>query len=64
VNELHITVTLAILDAITSHVIGCAGMGLHQIHNFSHVKVAMSSHIGPSALHAITIGHQITKHHI
>ena len=44
VNEPHITATLTILDAITGHVIGHAGMGLHQIHNFSHVKVAISSH--------------------
>src|SRR5258708_5831343 len=55
VNELHITATLAIPDAIAGHVIGHAGMGLHQIHDFSHMKVAVSSHIGPSASHAITI---------
>src|SRR5258708_15714291 len=55
VNEPHITVTLAILDAITGHIIGHAGMGLRQIHDFSHAKVAISSHIGPTASHAITI---------
>src|SRR5258708_2096933 len=55
VNKLCITATLAILDTITSHVIGHAGMGLHQMHDFSHAKVAMSSHVGPSALCAITI---------
>src|SRR5260221_537106 len=54
-NEPHITVTLAILDAITSHIIGHAGTGLCQIHNFSHVKVAISSHISPMASCAITI---------
>src|SRR5258708_8939773 len=78
VNKPCITPTLAVPDAITSHVIGRAGMGLCQIHDFSHAKVAMSSHIGPSALHAITIqgsphkvgdaliavGCQIMKHHI
>src|SRR5258708_39925829 len=40
VNEPRITVTLAVLDAIAGHVIGHAGMGLHQIHDFSHMKVA------------------------
>src|SRR5260221_4475550 len=55
VNELCITATLAVPDAVTSHVIGHAGTGLHQIHDFSHTKVAVSSHIGPSVLHAITI---------
>ncbi len=54
-NKLHITATLAVPDAIAGHIIGCAGMGLRQIHNFSHAKVAVSSHIGPSALCAITI---------
>ncbi len=77
-NEPHITVTLTILDTITSHIIGHAGMGLCQIHNFSHVKVAVSSHVSLSASHAVTIQgspcevgdaiiairHQITKHHI
>src|SRR5258708_6008711 len=29
--------------------------GLHQIHDFSHAKVAVSSHVGPSASRAITI---------
>src|SRR5258708_1010986 len=55
VNELHITATLAILDAITGHVIGHAGMGLRQIHDFSHMKVAVSSHVSPSASRASTI---------
>src|SRR5260221_11704178 len=55
VNEPHITATLAVPDAITSHVIGHAGTGLRQIHDFSHARVAVSSHVGPSALHAITI---------
>src|SRR5260221_10268373 len=54
-NEPHITATLTIPDAITSHVIGHAGTGLRQIHDFSHAKVAVSSHVGPSASHAITI---------
>ena len=54
-NEPRITVTLAVLDAIAGHVIGCAGTGLRQIHDFSHAKVAMSSHVGPLASHAITI---------
>src|SRR5260221_677413 len=43
-NEPHITVTLTIPDAIASHIIGCAGMGLYQIHDFSHAKVTVSSH--------------------
>ena len=55
VNEPCITVTLAIPDTITGHVIGCAGMGLRQIHDFSHAKVAVSSHVSPSASRAITI---------
>ena len=55
VNEPHITATLAVPDAITGHVIGHAGMGLHQIHDFSHVKVTISSHVGPMASCAITI---------
>src|SRR5258708_23100633 len=55
VNKPCITATLTILDAIASHVIGCAGTGLHQIHDFSHAKVAISSHVGPTALRAITI---------
>src|SRR5258707_2119629 len=77
-NELCITVTLAIPDTVTGHIIGHAGMGLHQIHDFSHVKVAMSSHVSPLASHAITIrgspckvgdaiiaiGHRIVKCHI
>src|SRR5258708_35580438 len=54
-NEPHITATLAILDAVAGHIIGRAGTGLRQIHDFSHTKVAMSSHVGPSASHAITI---------
>src|SRR5258707_13658601 len=55
VNEPCITATLAVLDTIASHVIGCAGTGLHQIHDFSHAKVAVSSHVSPSASCAITI---------
>src|SRR5260221_10376263 len=55
VNEPHITATLAVPDTVAGHVIGCAGTGLHQIHDFSHMKVAVSSHVGPSASHAITI---------
>src|SRR5258708_6307217 len=54
-NEPCITGTLAIPDAITGHVIGHAGMGLHQIHDFSHAKVTMSSHVSPLASRAITI---------
>src|SRR5258708_5961197 len=54
-NEPRITATLTIPDAVAGHVIGHAGTGLHQIHDFSHAKVAMSSHVGPSASHAITI---------
>src|SRR5260221_3135253 len=41
-NEPRITATLAILDAVTSHVIGHAGIGLCQIHDFSHAKVTIS----------------------
>src|SRR5260221_6663855 len=73
-----ITTTIAIPDMVASHVIGRAGTGLHQIHDFSHTKVNVSPHIGPSASHAITIqglphevgnaiiavGHQIVKCHI
>src|SRR5258708_1777347 len=55
VNEPHITATLTVLDAVAGHVIGRAGTGLCQIHDFSHAKVAMSSHISPSASCAITI---------
>src|SRR5260221_12995181 len=55
VNELRITVALAVPDTVAGHIIGCAGMGLCQIHDFSHAKVAVSSHVGPSASHAITI---------
>src|SRR5258707_384762 len=55
VNEPRITATLTIPDAVASHIIGHAGMGLCQIHDFSHTKVAMSSHVGPSASRAITI---------
>ena len=55
VNEPHITATLTIPDAVASHIIGHAGMGLCQIHDFSHMKVAMSSHVGPLASCAITI---------
>src|SRR5260221_9500271 len=55
VNEPRITATLTVPDAVASHIIGHAGMGLHQIHDFSHMKVAMSSHVGPLASHAITI---------
>ena len=54
-NEPRITATLAIPDAVAGHVIGHAGTGLHQIHDFSHAKVAVSSHVGPSASRAITI---------
>src|SRR5258707_8250086 len=78
VNEPHITATLAVPDAITGHIIGHAGTGLRQIHDFSHAKVAMSSHVSPLASHAITIRGsphevgdalitvrcQIVKHHI
>src|SRR5258708_279076 len=56
VNEPCITATLAVLDAaIAGHVIGRAGTGLRQIHDFSHAKVAVSSHISPLASRAITI---------
>src|SRR5258707_9891267 len=55
VNEPRITATLAIPDTVASHVIGHAGTGLCQIHDFSHVKVAVSSHVGPAASCAITI---------
>ena len=54
-NKPRITVTLAVPDAVASHIIGHAGMGLCQIHDFSHVKVAVSSHVSPSASRAITI---------
>src|SRR5258708_2581336 len=54
-NEPCITVTLAVPDTVTSHIIGHAGTGLCQIHDFSHVKVTVSSHVGPTASHAITI---------
>src|SRR5258706_6485450 len=52
VNEPRITATLAVPDTVASHVIGHAGTGLRQIHDFSHTKVAMSSHVGPSASRA------------
>src|SRR5260221_1185054 len=54
-NEPHITATLTVPDAVAGHIIGCAGMGLHQIHDFSHAKIAISSHVSPAASHAITI---------
>ncbi len=54
-NKPCITVTLAIPDAVAGHVIGHAGMGLCQIHDFSHVKVTISSHVSPTASCAITI---------
>ena len=55
----RVTATISIPDAVASHVIiSRAGTGLHQIHNYSHVKVNVSSHVGLSASHAITIrGH-------
>src|SRR5258708_2943083 len=55
VNKPCITATLTVPDTVAGHIIGHAGMGLRQIHDFSHVKVTMSSHIGRLALHAITI---------
>src|SRR5258708_37757453 len=53
VNKPRITATLTIPDAIAGHVIGHAGMGLCQIHDFSHVKVTISSHVGPAPSRAI-----------
>ena len=51
----RITVTISVPDAVAGHVISRAGTGLCQIHDYSHAKVNMSSHVGPSALRAVTI---------
>ena len=77
-SSTRITTMVAVLDALAGHVVRRAGLGLHQIHNFSHVKVMMSPHIGPLTTRSITIrgsphevgdaliavGRQIAKCHI
>ena len=76
--EPSITLSMAVLDSMAGHVIGRAGTGLRLIHDFSHVKVNISSHVGPAASRTVTIrgtskevgdavvtiGRQIAKHRI
>ena len=50
-----VTTTVTVPDALAGHVIRRAGLGLCQIHDFLHMKVMMSPHIGPSTMHSITI---------
>ncbi len=73
-----ITLSMVIPDAMMGHVISRAGTGLCQIHNYSHVKIQVSPHVGLLASHTITIqgtskevgdafvaiGQCLVKHHI
>ena len=76
--EPSITLSMAVPDSMAGHVIGRTGTGLRLIHDFSHVKVNISSHVGPAASRTVTIrgtskevgnavvaiGRRIAKHRI
>jgi hypothetical protein len=49
------SVTLQVPDAQAGHLIGCAGSGLQQVHDYSHTNVSVAAATRLSDLHAVTI---------